>query len=120
MKELYIEGLASHNGPESCAGYRKVAREVLDRGTRRLGIEPRKSTNQAPTLLSEAEGNTEDIAMRDVQRLGVVGDPNRKLPRVGRSRHMRGNSLAGNRESPESTRQMECVVRVENPIGASR
>jgi hypothetical protein len=29
MKESYTEGLASHGGPESCAGGRKVAGEAL-------------------------------------------------------------------------------------------
>jgi RNA-directed DNA polymerase len=29
MKELYVEGLASHDGPESCAGVREGAGEAL-------------------------------------------------------------------------------------------
>ena len=34
MKELYVEGLASHGGHESCAGDRKVTREALTVGIR--------------------------------------------------------------------------------------
>lgn len=37
MKELYVEGLAPHDGPEPCAGVRKGDGEALDRGTCRLG-----------------------------------------------------------------------------------
>ena len=41
MEELYIEGLASHDGPESCAGVREGAGEALT-GVRAGGaIEPR-------------------------------------------------------------------------------
>ena len=29
MKELYVKGLAAHNGPESCGGVRKDAAEAL-------------------------------------------------------------------------------------------
>jgi hypothetical protein len=58
MKESYRKDLASHPGPESCAGTGDSAREVLTGvhvgqvlscEIRRLGV---------PTLLSEAEGNT--------------------------------------------------------------
>jgi hypothetical protein len=37
MKESYIEGLASHDGPESCAGARKGAGEALT-GERAGGV----------------------------------------------------------------------------------
>src|SRR5215470_16087719 len=41
MKELYVEGLASHDGPESCAGVGEGAGEALT-GVRAGGaIEPR-------------------------------------------------------------------------------
>ena len=41
MEELYVEGLASHDGPESCAGVREGAGEALT-GVRAGGaIEPR-------------------------------------------------------------------------------
>jgi hypothetical protein len=42
MKELYIEGLASHDDPESCAGARKDAGEVLTGAHAGRAIEPRK------------------------------------------------------------------------------
>ena len=37
MEELYVEGVATHDGPEPCAGGRKAVGEALDRGTCRLG-----------------------------------------------------------------------------------
>jgi hypothetical protein len=44
MKELHVEGLATHDDPESCAVIREDDGEAFDRGTCGLGIEPR---NQA-------------------------------------------------------------------------
>jgi hypothetical protein len=37
MREPYIEGVATHDDPESCAGTREGVREAFDRGTRGLG-----------------------------------------------------------------------------------
>jgi hypothetical protein len=37
MEELYVEGVATHDGPEPCASGRKAIGEALDRGTCRLG-----------------------------------------------------------------------------------
>ena len=37
MRELYIEDLAIHGGPESCVGVPQGRSEALDRGARRLG-----------------------------------------------------------------------------------
>jgi hypothetical protein len=43
MKELYIEDLANHGGPEPCVGVPRGRSEALDRGARRPAIEPRKA-----------------------------------------------------------------------------
>jgi hypothetical protein len=43
MKEPYVEGLATHDDPESCAVIREDAGEALDRGTSGPGIQPRNS-----------------------------------------------------------------------------
>jgi hypothetical protein len=37
MRELYIEGVAIHGGPEPCAGVREGAGEALDKGYVRAG-----------------------------------------------------------------------------------
>jgi hypothetical protein len=41
MKELYIEGLATHDDPESCVGARKDAGEALTGARAGRAIEPR-------------------------------------------------------------------------------
>lgn len=41
MEEPYVEGVANHNGPESCVGAREGGGEAFDRGTYGQGIEPR-------------------------------------------------------------------------------
>ena len=46
MKEPYVEGIANHNGHESCADDQEVVREALDSGMHRVSIEPRKPTSE--------------------------------------------------------------------------
>jgi hypothetical protein len=58
--------------------------------------------------------------MRDIRRLGVVVDPKRELPRVGRDRYMRENSFAREPGEPRIDHGNKYAVRVGNPIGASR
>ena len=90
MKESYRKGLASHPGPESCAGRRKAAGEALTgvHTDQVLSCEIRWSG--VPTPLSEAEGHTD-------------GDANRKPP-LGPAQSetlcMCGNSMRENREVP--------------------
>jgi hypothetical protein len=58
MRELYIEGLASHGGPESCVGRPRGRRRSVDRGGVGSAIEPRNQESGVLTLSPEAEGNT--------------------------------------------------------------
>jgi hypothetical protein len=44
MKELHVEGVATHDGPESCVDVREDGGEAFDRGTCGPGIEPRNHT----------------------------------------------------------------------------
>lgn len=44
MKASYVEGVATHDGPESCAGVREDGGEAFDRGTCGPGIEPRNAS----------------------------------------------------------------------------
>jgi len=64
MKVRYREEVASRSGPESCGGAREGVDEALTGETDRPGIEPRNQECGMPTLLSEAEGNTEQGANR--------------------------------------------------------
>ena len=58
MKEPYVEGVATHDGPESCVRTREGTGEALTgvRAGRVLSREINES--EVPTLLTEAEGNT--------------------------------------------------------------
>ena len=59
MREPYAEGLATHGGPESCGRAHEDAPEALDRGTCRLGIEPRNlSRVPGAQAVGMAEGDT--------------------------------------------------------------
>jgi RNA-directed DNA polymerase len=64
MKVQYGKEVANHFGPESCEGAREGVSETLIGETGRSGIEPRNQEFGTPTLLSEAEGNTEQGANR--------------------------------------------------------
>ena len=75
MKEPHVEGLADHNGHESCAGSRKVMREALDSGMYRLGIEPRKDNLECRRRSGAWKATPASIDKRDVDGLYVVGDP---------------------------------------------
>jgi RNA-directed DNA polymerase len=56
MKESYNEGLASHIGPESCDGGRKIDGEALT-GAHAGQVSSCEISSGTPTPLSEAEGN---------------------------------------------------------------
>lgn len=88
MKELHVEGVATHDGPESCIGVREDGGEALT-GARAGWVLSREIRySRVPTLLSEAEGNMP----RHRHREGT-GDPARsKTPCTY------GTSLRENRE----------------------
>jgi len=64
MQVQYGKEVANHSGPESCGGAREGVTEALTGETGRAGIEPRNQDSGMPTLLCEAEGNTEQGANR--------------------------------------------------------
>ena len=51
MRTLYVEGVATHDGPESCVGVRKGAGEALTGVRAGWAIEPRNQESGVPTLL---------------------------------------------------------------------
>ena len=57
MKEPYIEGVATHDGPESCAGFREGVGEALTGVCIGWDIEPRNPMDGVPTSSIHAEGN---------------------------------------------------------------
>src|ERR1035438_7275653 len=50
MEELYVEGLATHGGPEPCVDDPRGRGEALDRGTCRPGHRAAKCESGVPTL----------------------------------------------------------------------
>lgn len=89
MKTLYVEGLASHDGPEPCVGRPRGRRRSVGRGTRRRGDGAAKfRSSGVPTLLAHAEGNIAGSVIRELS-----ADPARS-----RNPGMRGVSGRENRE----------------------
>lgn len=103
MKEPHGEGLASHTGPESCAGIREDAGEALTGVHTGQPLSCEIRCTRTPTLLSEAEGNTEHGDRRE----SCTG------PAQSKTLSMCGNSLHGNREIPEVPTPRHCVGRSE-------
>lgn len=88
MKELHRKGLATHPGPESCVYTCKGASEAL---TGEYAGQPSSceiQTTREPTLLSEAEGNTQ------------IGNNSESIRVSAQSENlsMHGHFLHGNRE----------------------
>lgn len=59
MKEPHIEGVATHDDPESCVGDRKVDGEALTGAHAGWVLSREIRTSGVPTLLTEAEGHTD-------------------------------------------------------------
>jgi hypothetical protein len=76
MRESYSEGVAIHTDPESCVSVREDRDEALTGEhmgwvLSRVNIE----SSGVPTLSKLSEGNTGQIARRDLSGLRAVGDP---------------------------------------------
>lgn len=75
MEEPYVEGVATHDDPESCSDSREAGAEALT-GARTGTVSSREiNPSGVPTLLSEAEGNTSCAASARRNRLRAVGAP---------------------------------------------
>jgi len=90
MKELYIEGVAIHGGPELCVGDPRGRSEALAGVRAGRAIEPRNDLIQGAHVLSSAEGNTAS---------GVMSEPPTD-PAWSENHGMYGNSMRENREIP--------------------
>ena len=111
MKEHHVEGVATHDDPESCVNVREDGGEAWDRGTCGPGIEPR---NQA---IQDA-----DVVIRG----GRQHTPNRERearcgPARSKTPSTYGTSLRENREISEIARGDGVAVgRVGKARAASR
>ena len=111
MRVHYSEGLATRTGPKPCAGVREDVGEASagDRTGQPLSRE-RKKVIPSADVVSCAEGNMTECAMRALCRLGVVTEPG-----------MCGRSLHGNREiSGLTTRNANGVARIGKARSRSR
>src|SRR5690606_5333206 len=63
MKESNRKDLTNHPDPESCGVTRKGGSEALTGENAGEVLSPEINTTRSPTLLSEAEGNTESLDM---------------------------------------------------------
>ena len=63
MREPYIEGVATHDDPESCAGGREASGEALTGARTGRPLSREIKYFGVPTLLTEAEGNMHDTAI---------------------------------------------------------
>ena len=87
MKVRYVEGVAIHSGPESCAVTREGVSEALT-GVRTGQVLSRERTmTPGADMVSNMESKTDGRVMRAPGRPGVVEDPG-----------MCGRPLYGNRE----------------------
>ena len=94
MKTLYIEGVATHGGPESCVGVREGDGEALTGVRAGRAIEPRNRRHRGAHTVQEVEGNTVG---------GVTREPSAD-PARSENHGMYGVSMRENRESPSPAR----------------
>lgn len=92
MKEPHIEGVATHDDPESCIVVCEGGGEALTGARVGRAIEPRNQGSGVPTRLTDAEGNTDGSVRRE-----LPADPARS-----KNLRMRGISMRENREVPRS------------------
>src|SRR5271166_4169895 len=76
MEELYVEGLATHGGPESCVDVPQGRDEALTGARAGRAIEPRNRNNRGADAVQEVEGNIVGGAMREpLAGPRAVGEP---------------------------------------------
>ncbi len=92
MKELYIEGVATHGDPELCVGDPRGRSEALAGARAGRAIEPRNDLIRGAHVVSSAEGNIARGVMRE-----PLADP-----AWSENHGMHGNSMRENREIPFS------------------
>ena len=90
MEELYVEGLATHGGPESCVDDLRGRGEALAGARAGRAIEPRNHNDRGADAVQEVEGNIVGGVMREP----LAG------PARSENQGMCGTSVRENRESP--------------------
>jgi hypothetical protein len=90
MRELYIEVLATCDGPEPCVGCPRGRRRSVGRGTRRLGYGAAKSAFRGADVVERGgrqhrrrrfrEPSTDPARSMNLCMRGVFGCENREVP----------------------------------------
>jgi RNA-directed DNA polymerase len=93
MKEPCGEGPATHPDPESCAGHGNMVGEALTGAHAGQPLSSEITSSGVPTLYCDGEGHTEGSVIRELSFDAAESE----------TLSMRGNSLHGNRETPESS-----------------
>ena len=92
MRELYVEDLANHDGPEPCVGVPQGRSEASVGVRAGLAIEPRNHNDRVLTLFRRRKAMFLVALSRVAGGLCAVGEPG-----------MYGISMRENREVPWST-----------------
>ena len=123
MEELYVEGLASHGGPESCAGVREGAGEALTgvragraieprnagvRGADAVSLSGRQHRRQRQRELAADPARSQNLCMRGTSRR-----ENREIPWLARA----GDRRAGRSGKAEAV-SLRCTVhgKSDSPV----
>jgi len=91
MKEPHSEGITNHTDPESCTDDSNIGGEALTGARAGQPLSGEIDLSGTSTLLSEAEGNTDDGDIRESS----------SGPAPSETLCTHGNSMHGNREVPE-------------------
>ena len=115
MRVPYGEGVATHTGPESCAGAGNLAREAL-------------TGESAGWVLSREIQSPREREVRGADAVKASGRPHwarrecevRLDPARSKTPCMRRSASHGSREIPASSAAIWVADRIGNPEGASR
>jgi hypothetical protein len=112
MKVFDVEGIANHNGPESCGGVRKDVDEALTGE----GAGPVWSREKYEPL-----SVADPVEVRGRPHPRARYRERSRRPTRSKARHMHLRNPRGNREVPRLAAQRDgTAVRIENPKGARR
>lgn len=81
MKEPHVEGVASHDGPESCGGAGNDAVEAFDRGMHGRGIELRNQVPRGADAVQMKRKATRCASLREM-RTGPAQSKTRRTCRT--------------------------------------
>jgi len=115
MKVSYVEGLATHGGPESCAGAGNRGREAVT-GGRAGWVLSREIHALRKQVLRGADVVEDGGRPHSVRRYGEA----QRDPARSETPGMHAGTLRGNREIPCPSVGRGPADRTENPKGARR